>query len=300
MASYWRSDISGLFYPAPRFMDTERYERSTIADVRNAAERIELLLKKYSIGPGKSSDMSRMISLAKAAPRKEIARSIESLEFFQLLQFQRISSAIVLLESEADPTPYLRKITRGSLDLFSKRRSLAKDTLWELELCSALRKGFESTYLVDPPDIVVDYGDAKLGISCKKIYSEVHMQNVMSEAVSSIGETSGLGVVALNLDCLIPENHILKESTFESARARLDEIMREFLRRHERHIKKYFERDKLLAILVTISPFCDIKRSITRFNVVAQSTIWTIPEIKTRNLLHYTRFYDHIRKVGNT
>jgi len=268
-------------------------------DVKKVAEQIELLLRKHSIKLGESSDLLRMLVLAKQVQRKYIGCSFTMLEWFRLLQFRRISSAVILLESDRNPSRYLRAITRGSLNLFSKQRSLAKDTLWELELWAMLKRKLASTYLLDPPDVMIEYADARLGVSCKKIYSEAHVQNIMSEAVGQIKSSCEVGVVALNLDSLIPEDTVLKAPTFESAREILNEAMGKFLEKHERHIKKYFVRENLLAILVTMSPVADITNSRGRFNVVTQSRIWTMPQCKARHELHYRRFRDHIETVGS-
>jgi len=270
-----------------------------MAEVQKEAEEIELLLQKHGVTLGASSDLLKMMFLAKQARKKYIGCSFTTLELFRLLQFRRISEAMIVLKSEKDPSRYLRTLARGSLDLFSKRRSRAKDALWELELCAMLRRGLKSTYLLDPPDIMIEYKDARLGVSCKKIYSESHMQNIMSEAMGQIRATCEVGVIAMNLDSMIPYNAVLRESTFESAIERLDQTMAAFLERHQRHFKRYFARKNLLAVLATISPVSEIISSRIPYNTVTQSRIWTTPETRSRLGLHFEHFRKHIEAIGS-
>ena len=51
----------------------------------------------------------------------------------------------------------------------------------------------------------------------KKFYSARHVQNVLSQAVVQIEESFDFGIVAVNLDDLIPANNLLAAPTQERA-----------------------------------------------------------------------------------
>jgi hypothetical protein len=76
-------------------------------------------------------------------------------------------------------------------------------------------------HLDDPPDVIVNYENSRIGIACKKLYSERHVQNVLSEAVGQIEGDFDFGIVGLNLDDLLPEGVVLKGSSTNAVAERL-------------------------------------------------------------------------------
>ena len=86
------------------------------------------------------------------------------------VSFNRIADAIIPLANEPDPYPYLKRLLSDTLDLFKRQESDAKNILWELEVWSKLKRERSNAYLQEP-DLMVDLGNAKLSIACKKIYS---------------------------------------------------------------------------------------------------------------------------------
>ena len=106
---------------------------------------------------------------------------------------------------------FLTVFTSGSLNLQQRDNSLAKNMLWELELWSILRRRSFSATLREPPDIVVIFEGAMVGIACKKLYSENNVEKVLSEAVGQIEAVFDYGIVAVNLDDLILPDQILNQ-----------------------------------------------------------------------------------------
>jgi hypothetical protein len=99
-------------------------------------------------------------------------------------------------------TKYLTALTSGSLDCLGRKKSSAKDILWELELWSILRWRSFDAVLSEPPDIVVAFEDAKVSIACKKFYSTKHVQNALSS-----GRRARLWGVTLLQPCMIFREH---------------------------------------------------------------------------------------------
>lgn len=202
--------------------------------------------------------------------------------FFRAMHLDRIADAVFPLRSVPDRTKYLKALTACSLDLFERQLSYAKDTLWELELWSILNHRSFDAALSDPPDIVIASEDSKIGIACKQLYSEKHVQNVLSQGVAQIEASFDFGVIAINIDDLVPPNQILKAPTQEAMTKVISDINDRFLRRHERHFRRYLASGRLLSALVSTSVLADIYRERPRFNNAREATFWTISGPPTR------------------
>ncbi|MDP2806014.1 MAG: hypothetical protein Q8O24_08760, partial [Gallionellaceae bacterium] len=171
---------------------------------------------------------------------------------------------------------YLSALLIGSLDLLSREQSKAKDTLWELELWQALtRMGMHAT--LEEPDIVVTFDDARIGIACKKFYSENNVSKVLSQAVSQFEGDFAFGIVAINLDDLTPANTILKATSIDQMLELISQVNFSFIKRHERHLRKYLESGRAIAAFVSTSVISDVVTGKPRFNNSRQSTLWNIP-----------------------
>ena len=88
---------------------------------------------------------------------------------FSVAPLNRIAEALLPLRAVHNRTRYLTALNSGNLDLLQRKKSHAKNVLWGLELCSILKRRNFDTFLEEPPDIVVSFGDSKIGIACKKL-----------------------------------------------------------------------------------------------------------------------------------
>ena len=152
----------------------------------------------------------------------------------------------------------------------------AKDTLWELELYQILRAHSIKASLGEP-DIVANYSGAQVGIACKKFYSESNVSKVLSNAVGQIEKTFELGIIAINLDDLLPADSIIKVKTLEQMSGALVQRNDDFLRAHERHLRRYLTPGRALSALISCSAFAIVTESQRPLMNARQSTVWHIP-----------------------
>ena len=213
---------------------------------------------------------------------------------FRVSFLDRIANAILPLSNVPERAKYLTEMTSGSLDLQQRNRSLAKDILWELELWSVLRKRSLDAMLCEPPDIVVTFEESKVGIACKKLYSEENVEKVLSEGVQQIETTFDFGILAVNLDDLTLPEQILRAATQEAMGKTIDNLNLKFLHRHKRHFKKYLASGRLLSALVSTGVLADTYTEKTRFNMARQMTIWAIPGLPPEKDKQLKRFYKHL------
>jgi len=203
-------------------------------------------------------------------------------KLFSALHVERIYSGIDLLEREKNKEKYLRDLLNGTLNFFERDASHAKNILWELEAFTKIKKVLPNTYL-EEPDIVVNLDRFSIAVPCKKIYSEKGVSKVLSNAVSQIENDHEFGIVAMNIDDLIPVSVLLKASTFQEAADKLHAQNMAFLKRHERHFLKYLTTSRIVAVIASTSMVTDIVDESPKFNNFSQWAIWTIPGLKAEH-----------------
>lgn len=174
--------------------------------------------------------------------------------------------------------------------MLSRERSKAKDTLWELELWEMLNR-FGMHAILEEPDIVVSFDGARVGIACKKFYSENNVSKVLSEAVSQFESDFDFGIVAVNLDDLTPASTILKAASLDQMSELISQHNYLFIQRHERHLRKYLVPGRAIAALVSTSVIADVPTTKTRFFNSRQSTIWNIPGLSKQKEQQMKNFF---------
>jgi len=202
-----------------------------------------------------------------------------SLEVFNALYVNRIYSALLNLEGFENKSKYLKDLLKDTLDFMARTPSHSKNILFELEVAGSFRKIFKDTYL-DEPDIVVPFESGNVGIACKKIVSEKNFQNLLSKAVKQIKDNNFIfGIVAINIDNLLPEKTILNANTLSQASDILHEENMKFINKHSSKFFKYLKDNRIISVLVVSSIIVDIKNEKPRFNNIAESTLWTIQDL---------------------
>lgn len=293
----WRKMGSGLVVPAGTVSHVSESSSQTYLHIKQKAVALEGLYAQSEVHLPPTCHLARLIVDAKSLSDSWLMNKVQGLPtslLFRVHFLDRLVDALLPLQNTSNRTEYLRALTSGSLDLLSRDKSKAKDVLWELELWSNLQRRSFDAVLSDPPDIVVVFEDSKIGISCKKIYSEKHVQNVLSEAVAQIETSFSFGVVAINLDDLVPPNHLLRAPTQQTIRGLINDFNTRFLHEHERHFRKYLASGRLLSALVSTNVLADVYRARPRFNNACQWTIWAIPGLPLEKDRQLKRFYNQL------
>jgi len=135
---------------------------------------------------------------------------------------------------------------------------------------------------MDPPDIIVDLPAGKIGIACKKVYSEANLEKVLSQAVKQVESYFDIAVVAFNIDDLVPADVVLKKDTEQEMAATLRAIADAFIHRHQRRIKKYLASTRLVGVITAVHMIVDVQEWSARLNNARQSTVWCFPGIDAR------------------
>ena len=179
-------------------------------DGKENAQAVAKMYCDANVRISPNCDLAKHIAAAVEVSDKWLSgtgRNIQAGTFFRSIQMERIASALPAARESPRFAEYLRHLSVGSLDIFERRPSKAKDTLWELELY-ALRRSKSVAASLTEPDIVAHINGFDIGIACKKIYSHKNIGKTLSIAVEQIEAVSEFGVIAINIDDLWPPNQI--------------------------------------------------------------------------------------------
>lgn len=192
------------------------------------------------------------------------------------LQVQRIAAAILPLADTSQAREKLAETLDGGIGFLSRTSSKAKNTFWELELHRVLSAcGIETRFA--EPDLMVALAGSDAGVACKKLYSEANVEKVLSQAIRQIERNCSSGIVALDIEDLLPENAILQVPNLQGMATRLNAHNDTFMQRHERHLRKYLEQGRAISVVVSCGALVDILDRSPRFYTARQTTMWNIP-----------------------
>jgi len=300
-----RKSIKQVWYPSEgrvlihdgTVTSSSQHLSETFLKIKEKAIELEKLYNSYSLKIPPDCDLSLLINDAKKLSDCWLLNQTEDmspLSLFRVMHLNQIANAVLPLQLETNPIKYLKSIISGNLDLSDRKKSNAKNVLWELKVWSTLKKKSFNAKLQDPPDIVVSFKETKIGIACKKLYSEKHVQNVLSEAVKQIESGFDYGIVAINLDDLMPANKILSAQTVQAAVEFISRKNERFIKSHERHLKKYLSSGRIISALVSTSLLTDVNHGTPRLNFAQQDTFWTIPSLTADKKEKVDDFYNYL------
>lgn len=263
--------------------------------IKEKAIAVEQLYADNNVPLAHTSDLAKLIADAKLLSDSWLTGSSEEYPMSLLFRsglFDRIANPLLLLRDVPDRVRFLSVLASGELNLLDRKKSHTKNILWELELWEILKGRSCNASLVEPPDIVVRFDESTIGIACKKLYSQKHVQNVLSEAVAQIEASFDFGIIAINIDDLIPPDKILRTPTREDMSKFLSNLNAKFLHAHERHFRKYLASGRVISALVSTAVLADVYQATPRFNHARQSTIWTIPGLAPEKARQLSNFYN--------
>lgn len=245
-------------------------------------QQVDYIKKIFNEADVKINESSFLFLLLKDV-KENFSEYNNPLTLFNALHVDRIATSLPCLENTTNKKKYLLDLLKGTLDFMEHKSSHAKSILWELDILTYIKPAFENAYL-DEPDIVIPFLDGDIGISCKKITSEKNLQSVLSKAVSQVEKNAfEFGIVAINIDDLLPERKILQKKTHTEVMDFLHMVNMNFLNRNEHRFLKYFKKSRIIAVLVSTSIIADIENAKPQFNNTFQWTIWTIPDLNKRH-----------------
>jgi hypothetical protein len=175
---------------------------------------------------------------------------------------------------------YLMPLLSGNLHPLARAKSNAKDILWELTLWSICRqRGFEAE--LEEPDILLGLKSRKVGLSCKKVYSEKNVEKVLSVGVSQLAKAAVPGIIAVNVDDLLGEGQVVIAPDHYNYFGCVSNMNVEFIVRHQRLLEKYLPVGRAIAVLVSCQDFGYVNEEL---HLTRQFAIWAHPHMPSDSL----------------
>ena len=249
---------------------------TSVAAVQTLAEELKELYRSNGLVIHPQSNLAKLVEDANDLTASNAGGATLRERAFSAIQLNRIALAALPLGISTTAKKYLRRLLQGSVNPLSRDRSIAKDALWELVLWQQFA-GMDVDATLEEPDIVANFDGNRVGIACKKIYSERGVEKVISNAVHQIKCCGDFGIVALNLDDLLPANPHLQYGSIIQVATKLHEMQVDFAHRHNRYIRKYLASGRAIAVWFSMSMLTDIESVAQRFSINRQSLSWTIP-----------------------
>ncbi len=274
---------AGLLIPAGSSTELWNQDSSTYVFVKARALKLKELIEANGLDVYKNPSLLSHIKHATELSDAWLCNQMESITFQHLLgalQIDRIAQATSKLPISDQTKRVLSDLLDGTLNLLGREQSKAKDTLWELELFQMLSRHGIRAHLGEP-DILLSFSGPSLGIACKKLYSEGNVSKVISQAVHQIERDVEFGIVALNIDDLLPDESLLKAGNFSVMTEMLSNFVMKFMHRQERHFRRYLTPGRTLSVLVSCATIADIPSAEIRFMNARQSVTWSLPGLSS-------------------
>lgn len=257
---------------APREVTTYAQIAAKTNQVRQIYERRGLSLHPLSV---LSQYFDKAVQLATAFAEGTKNGSIH--DVLAMTHANRISDAILGVANEALAQELLFRIGKKDMDLDLRVPSQGKDALWELELLSFLRRNGAKAWLQEP-DIVVSLDGIDYPIACKKVNSEANVIDQVRKGCKQLSSFGVGGIVALNIDALVPDNTVLRGQTDQLAGGVLRKLTEDFLDRNILKLQEAIAGEKCDAMIFSVTSPADIATAKPRFNLQNETMFWSVAD----------------------
>lgn len=247
-----------------------RYE-----DMPKLAESVRAICDRLDVKIRLQTDFANALKLVSDAGR--IESSGPSIE---LCLAQRVLSAIVACQYDAELVEPLRRIASSPLNPATPVHSLGKDAVFELEMLQYIRHRHLEGRLGEP-DVVVSAPFGDYYVACKTINSLKNFEGQIRAGCTQIVER-GHGCIAFNL-----EPHLLIPQPIQvQSRAQLRQILHPRLenlyRDHQRFVDARLKDGRLDGVLFQISCFAEIAESPSDMDVFTHTVFYCRSHMQNR------------------
>lgn len=253
---------------------------STYSEIATRTMQLREVLAERNIRFHRDSALGKLLRDAETLAKEwDEGQTQEFRRLVNAAHANRIAEAILAVRDDANAQECLSRIAGNDVNLSGRARSQGKDHLWELDLLYALRRRGIPAKLADPPDIVIDLSDSSFPIACKKVYSENGIEAQLRKGVKQLAEHGHGGLVALNIDDLVPDDTILQSRDQREASDFLHRINQAFVERHRITLQRFVKDRRCDGILVSTAVLADLENSKPRFNLVTETMLWTLDSV---------------------
>lgn len=188
----------------------------------------------------------------------------------------RILKAVEAVLDDAGAKEAIHRITTSDMNLDTRKSSNGKDALWELDLYRRLKMG-GIPIRVEEPDLVISLGEnyGEYAIACKKIWSVRSLKVRLKQGSDQLKTHKKPGVIALNLDDILPKASFFAFPTEAELKQHIDEFNSRFVKENEHHFVSIMNRGGCDGVLVSTSLIAKVPDLNLPMNLVRSSASWT-------------------------
>lgn len=246
----------------------------TYEEIAAKAQVVRTVLEQRNVKLRSGSALSQLLSqadklsLAWAEQVKPDDRVVWEAAFVN-----RLADAVTNLPDEPGIQEALKRMAGSVMQPDDRNTSQGKDALWELVLLSDLNSRGVAAKAAEP-DILVDFGMGDYPIACKKIWSESGVEKRVSHAAKQLAPFNNGGVIALNLDDLVPVGKVVSVPTKELAKAILTKFNLDFIERHRDVLQDAVMGGKCDGFIISTTAFAVLAEEETSAYLASQSSLW--------------------------
>ncbi|WP_314435469.1 hypothetical protein [Massilia timonae] len=269
-----------IFEDVPGFGGTA-YRETQYEEILDRCVGLRSFLAGRGLRFHRDSGLAKIMRDAETLIKTRLAGQIhaDAGDILNLLYANRIAESILTAQLDEGAWECVRRIAGNQLGPLDRRNSMGKDALWELELANRLKRRGANVLHADPPDLVVKCADVSYGLACKKIYSEKGVEAQVRKGVEQLKKSGRPGLIAINLDELVPRDSILGGPSRDGAARFLSDFNKDFLSRHMRKVARYIIQGRCDGLLVSTSVFSNIRHAENQWNNHTQSMLWSVTDV---------------------
>lgn len=250
----------------------------TYEEIAQRAIQVRDVLASLEIRVKSGSSLCRFLRRAESLAKEWGSGGHPSIELLcDAGHVNRLCRAILSLQDDPALKEPLRRIAKNVVMPNDRMQSQGKDSLWEIVLLGLLREGGAAARFEDPPDILVEMDGWSYPVACKKVWKESGLEEHVRKAGRQLRSVAkGAGVIALNLDDIVPPGRLLDNTDRDSAGAFLHQFNLDFIERHRSLFERAVHEGRCDGVWVSVCTAAVIGNEETPFNMFTQHSLWTL------------------------
>lgn len=271
---------------------------ATYAEVVDKANRVKTLLELRQIRLNPASVLGQLMKKAETLSSEwELGERKPGWQdrLFAALHVNRISSAVLGVGEDPGAQEALKRVASNDMNLPMHDQSQGKDAFFEIELADYLSRHGMTAVLAEP-DILIQLETGDYPIACKKINSVANLEGQLRKGARQLRPFNGAGLIALNVDLLVPENSILVKETAAQANAELIGLIDEFREANRLILQKPVAAKECDGILFTITAMTHVEQMRPQVSYYTQTDFWTL---RDANAEGQTRAFTFAKTLGD-
>lgn len=251
---------------------------ATYEQVVEKANRVKSLLETRQIRLNPASVLGQLMKKAEALSSEwKLGERNPGWQdrLFSALNVNRICSAVLGVGGDPGAHEALKRVASNDMNLPLHEQSQGKDAFFEIELADyLLRHGIEA--VLAEPDILLELETGDYPVACKKINSVANLEGQLRKGVRQLRPFGGAGLIALNVDLLVPENNILVKDTAAQANAQLIALIDGFREANRFVLQRPVAEKGCDGILFSITAMTHVDQMRPQLSYYTQTDFWTL------------------------